>query len=427
MKLAKKIIYALIIGAIVGILMNLYAGNVFPYFDKYLFSPLGTIFLNLIKMLVVPLVFFSIVLGVAGLSDPKKLGRIGLKTISFFLVTTALAIIIAIVLALIFNPGKVTEFDLTNVEYEAQEAPPAMDTLLNIIPSNPVQAFVEGDMLQIIVFSIFIGLAITALGKRAENARKFFEYGNDIMMYLVKLVMKFAPYGTFGLIASAIGKQGFDAMKAMGLYMFVVLFALLVHYIAIYGGTLYFLAKRSPIQFVKEYLPAMSIAFSASSSSAALPVAMDVAQNRLGVPKSISSFVQPFGATINMDGTAIMQGVATIFIAQVVGTDLTIGQLAVVVLTATLASIGTASVPAVGLVMLAMVMQTVNLPVEGIALIIGIDRILDMARTAVNSSGDAVCAILVSETEKRREAKRMRKQSARMNKEAVADNESMSV
>lgn len=220
-------------------------------------------------------------------------------------------------------------------------------------------------------------------------------------MYLVNLVMKFAPYGTFGLIATAIGSQGWSAIKAMGLYMIVVILALVIHTIVTYGTTIALFAKRNPITFFKDFSEVMIVAFSTSSSNATLPVSMDVAQRKLKVPEPISSFVQPLGATINMDGTAIMQGVATIFIAQVYGVDLTMPQLLMVVLTAVLASIGTAGVPGVGLIMLAMVLQSVNLPVAGIALILGIDRLLDMIRTAVNTTGDAACAVIVTETEKK--------------------------
>lgn len=395
----------MIIGGLVGLLMNLFAGNIFPYFDQYLFSPLGKIFINLINMLVVPIVFVSITLGVCGLGDPKKLGRIGLKTISFFLITTTLAITIGIGLALVIEPGSVGNFDLSSAKYEVQEAPPVSETLLNIIPTNPVKAFVDGNMLQIITFSIFVGLALSMLGDKVKGIVRLTEQANDILMYLVGVVMKFAPFGTFGLMASAIGKQGFSAMKAMGLYMGVVLLALLIHCIVVYGGAVSLLGKMNPIKFFKGFGPAMGVAFSTSSSNATLPISMSCAQKNLKVPESISSFVQPLGATINMDGTAIMQGVATIFIAQVMGSDLSLAQLVTVVLTAVLASIGTAGVPGVGLIMLAMVLKSVNLPVEGIALIIGIDRILDMARTAINITGDAACAVIVTESERKREEK----------------------
>ena len=405
MKLATKILWALGLGAIVGVGLNLAAPNLFVDIDSYFFTPLGTIFLNLIKMLIVPLVFFSIIVGVANIGDPKALGRMGSKTMVFFLLTTAIAITIVITLALIFQPGNGGNFDVSEATYEAKKAPPVSETLLGIIPANPIDALASGDMLQIIFFAVFIGLGISYLGSKVETVQRFMEQGNELMMFLVTLVMKFAPYGTFALIASAVGKQGFDALKAMFWYMLVVLLALLVHFIVVYGGTLKFLAKRNPMEVIKAYLPAMTVAFSTSSSSATLPVSMEVAQKKLGVPKGISSFVQPLGATINMDGTAIMQGVATIFIAQVFGVELTIAQMLMVILTAVLASIGTAAVPGAGMIMLAMVLESVGLPVEGIALIIGIDRLLDMTRTAVNCFGDLTCALYVTESEKKRNNK----------------------
>ncbi|MGG0891410.1 dicarboxylate/amino acid:cation symporter [Cytobacillus horneckiae] len=406
MKLTTKIIIALIAGAVVGITLNITAPGVFSVLDTWLFSPLGKIFLNLISMLVIPIVLFSIILGFNGLGDPKNLGRIGVRTILYFIFSTFIALSIAIALALVFKPGEVGEFNTSSASFEAKEAPPVSETLLNIIPSNPFAAMSSGDMLQIIVFAGFIGFALTMLGEKTKGIVNLIQQGNDIMMYLVGVVMKFAPYGAFGLLASAIGSQGFSAIKAMGLYMTIVIAALLLHMLITYGGTVYFLGgKRNPFKFFKGFSPAMGVAFSTSSSNAVLPLSMEMAQSNLKIPKSISSFVQPLGATINMDGTAIMQGVATIFIAQVYGIDLSFGQLLTVVLTAVLASIGTAGVPGVGLIMLAMVLQSVNLPVEGIALILGIDRLLDMARTAVNITGDAACAVWVTEAERKRKAK----------------------
>ncbi|MBM4761346.1 dicarboxylate/amino acid:cation symporter [Bacillus sp. B15-48] len=403
MKLSTKIVLALITGGITGLLINLFAPGIFPPLDQYLFTPLGKIFLSLINMLVVPIVFFSITLGTAGLGDPKKLGRIGLKTVSFFLVTTTIAITIAISLGLIMQPGSVGSFETSNMQYEAREAPPVSETLLGIIPTNPIQSFAEGNMLQIIAFSIFVGLGLAMLGEKTKGLLNLIEQGNELMMYLVNLVMKFAPYGTFGLIVSAIGSQGLGAIKAMGLYMIVVLLALLLHAVFTYGGSVALIAKKNPLWFFKGFAPAASVVFSTSSSSASLPVSMKTAQENLKIPKSVSSFVQPLGATINMDGTAIMQGVATVFIAQVFGIELTVTQLITVVLTAVLASIGTAGVPGVGLIMLAMVLNSVNLPVEGIALIIGVDRLLDMTRSAVNSTGDAACALIIAKTETEKE------------------------
>jgi Na+/H+-dicarboxylate symporter len=399
--LTKKILIGLVLGALVGLVLNLTSMELFTVMNTWVFVPLGKIFLNFINMLVVPIVFFSITLGVAGLGDPKKLGRIGAKTISFFLVTTCIAIIIGLCLAFIFQPGAGGNFDTANAQFEVKEAPPIVDTLLNIIPTNPVKAMVEGAMLQIIAFSIFLGFALTILGEKTKGLYSLIEQGNQIMMYLVNLIMKFAPYGTFGLIATAIGSQGYSAMRAMALYMIVVVLGLLIHVLVTYGSAVSFLAKRNPVTFFKGFIPAMTVAFSTSSSNATLPVSMDTAQKNLNVPKPISSFVQPLGATINMDGTAIMQGVATVFIAQAFGVNLSMTELVIVVITAVLASIGTAGVPGVGLIMLAMVLTSVGLPAEGIGLIIGIDRLLDMTRTAVNITGDAACAVVVTESEKK--------------------------
>ncbi|MEK4521521.1 dicarboxylate/amino acid:cation symporter [Psychrobacillus sp. FSL W7-1457] len=401
MKLATKILWALVLGALVGVILNLAAPDFFKTADNYLFTPLGTIFLNLIKMLIVPLVFFSIAVGVANIGDPKSLGRMGAKAMLFFLTTTAIAITIGIILALVFQPGESGQFEVGATDYEAAEAPPVSETLLGIIPANPIEAMASGDMLQIIFFAVFIGLGISYLGSKVESVQRLMEQANELMMFLVTLVMKFAPIGTFGLLASAVGKQGFDALKVMLMYMFVVFLALAVHSVIVYGGALKVLAKQNPVKVIKEYIPALTVAFGTSSSSATLPVSMDIAQNKLGVPKGISSFVQPLGATVNMDGTAIMQGVATIFIAQVYGVDLTFVQMLTVVITAVLASIGTAAVPGAGMIMLAMVLESVNLPVEGIALIIGIDRLLDMTRTMVNCTGDLTCALYVTESEKK--------------------------
>lgn len=353
-------------------------------------------------MLVVPVVFISIVLGAAGLGDPKQLGRIGLKSISFFLVTTAVAISIAVTFALIIKPGAGGNFKTDGLKYEGAKTETSfVDTLLNIVPDNPAKAMADGNMLQIIAFAALIGLGLAVLGKRVQGVHSLLEQGNELIMYLVNLVMELAPIGTFGLLASSVGKMGLAGVAAMFKYMIVVMLVLIIHGVFVYGGLLKVLAKESIIRFFKHFGPVMAIGFSISSSNASLPFAMKTAQEKLGVPKAISSFVQPLGATINMDGTAIMQGVATVFIAQVYGVELTLPQLAMVVLTAVLASIGTAGVPGVGLVMLTMVLNQVNLPVEGIALIIGIDRILDMSRTAVNISGDAICAMIVAKSEEK--------------------------
>ncbi|QWG85616.1 dicarboxylate/amino acid:cation symporter [Bacillus mycoides] len=398
----KAILIALFLGLVVGLTLNLAAPSIFEPLNQYAFNPLGQLFIRLIKMLVVPVVFISIVLWAAGLGDPKQLGRIGLKSISFFLVTTAVAISIAVTFALIIKRGAGGNFKTDGLKYEGAKTETSfVDTLLNIVPDNPAKTMADGNMLQIIAFAALIGLGLAVLGKPVQGVHSLLEQGNELMMYLVNLVMKLAPIGTFGLLASSVGKMGLAGVVAMFKYMIVVMLVLIIHGVFVYGGLLKVLAKESIIRFFKHFGPVMAIGFSTSSSNASLPFAMKTAQEKLGVPKAISSFVQPLGATINMDGTAIMQGVATVFIAQVYGVELTLPQLAMVVLTAVLASIGTAGVPGVGLVMLTMVLNQVNLPVEGIALIIGIDRILDMSRTAVNISGDAICAMIVAKSEEK--------------------------
>ncbi|WP_026691736.1 dicarboxylate/amino acid:cation symporter [Alteribacter aurantiacus] len=403
MKLTKYIIIALFLGLFTGIGFNLLAPELFQYADNYVFTPLGTLFINSITMLVVPLVLFSIILGTASVGDPKKLGRIGGKTIGFYLITTAVALSIGLSMAFLIQPGAGGGFETETANYEADEAPPIMDTLLNIIPENPIQAMADGEMLQIIAFAILIGFALARLGDKTAGILKLVEQGNEIMLYLVKIVMYLAPIGAFSLIASAVGELGMSALQAMLLYMATIILALIIHAIVTYGSVVAFIAKRSPIEFVRKFFPAMVVAFSTSSSSAVLPVSMRVAQEDLKVSKPVSSFVQPLGATINMDGTAIMQAVATVFIAQVYAEALSFGDLLTVILTATLASIGTAGVPGVGMIMLAMVLTSVGLPVEGIALVLGVDRILDMLRTAVNITGDATCAMMVSESENNRD------------------------
>lgn len=395
MKLARNIVIALI----AGLVLNILSPDIFSKVDAFLFKPLGTIFLNLMKMLVVPVVFISIALGTVGIGDPKKLGRIGGKTIGYFLITTAIAIVIAISLGLLVKPGEGGNFETANAVYEAQEAPPVAETLLGIIPTNPISAMAEGNMLQIIFFAALVGFGMAMLGTKVERVKELFEQVNELIMYLITFVMKFAPYGAFGLIASAVGSQGIDALKVMGMYMGVVLGALLIHTIVVYGGSVALIGKRNPIWFFKNFFPAQVVAFSTASSAATLPISMKTAQEKLKVPESISSFTQSLGATINMDGTAIMQGAAVIFIAQAYDIQLSLGQLLTVVLTAVLASIGTAAVPGAGLIMLAMVLTSVGLPVEGIALVLGVDRLLDMVRTAVNITGDAACAVVVAKTE----------------------------
>lgn len=402
MSLTTRILTGIGLGIIVGFIFNFFLPDLFEPVNTYVFGPLGKVFVNLIKMLVIPIVFVSLVLGTAGISDPKKLGRIGVKTIVFLLSTTAIAIFLALVVALIVKPG-VGNFQLPSEEVEVTEAPPVMETLINIIPTNPITAMAEENMLQVIAFSLFVGFAIARLGEKTNGLKRIFEQLNDVLMYLVQLVMKFAPFGAFALIATVIGGEGLDGIAAMFKYFILVVIVLILHVLVVYCPALSVLGKMSPIKFFKGFSPAMIVAFSTSSSNATLPVSMRAAQNNLGVSRTVSGFVQPLGATINMDGTAIMQGVATVFIAQIVGQDLTIAQLLTVLLTATLASIGTAGAPGVGVIMLTMVLTSVGLPVEAIALVLGVDRLVDMFRTTVNITGDAVCAVVVDHSERKLE------------------------
>ncbi|MGJ5713514.1 dicarboxylate/amino acid:cation symporter [Staphylococcus auricularis] len=419
--LSLKIVIALVLGITVGSICNIYAqSNIVGWTDQYIFNVIGQIFLNLIFMLVVPVVFVSIVLGVVGVGDPKLLGGIGLKALTFFLSTTALAITIGIALALLFKPGAghsdllksedVNKYEQTLKDQNSAEDSAANQTfdqtLINLFPKNPIQAMTEGNMLQIITFAIFIGIGLIMVGSKAEVVNRFFLQTNEILMYIITMIMNvFAPIGTFALVAHAFTGAGFGAIKQLGMYFFIVLLALAVHFFVVYGSAVKLLGKYSPMNFFKAFMPAITVGFSTSSSTATLPVSMNCTK-KMGVRPEIASFIQPLGATINMDGTAIMQGVATIFIAQISGVDLSLGQLITVVVIAVVASIGTAGVPGVGLIMLAMVLNAVGLNAAAIGIILGIDRLLDMTRTSVNITGDAACALIVSESEQRKLNKR---------------------
>lgn len=400
--LTTKIFIGLTLGLLTGIFLHMIPSSSFKeeVIINGIFYLVGQAFLRSILMMVVPLVFISLVNGSAGMGDVKKLGRIGVRTVLFYLVTTALAISIALGLASIVNPG--VGLDLSNIvqtEPSINQRVPLVDVLIDMIPRNPVASLANGNMLQIILFAIFMGIGLSAMGEKAKPITNLFEVLNDLMMKMVSCVMLLAPYGVFALMARTFATEGFDVMIPLLKYMLTVLAALIIHALVTYGGLLKIFTGKSIIKFIAKFSPALSVAFSTASSGATLPVTMETAEESLGVSKSIASFTLPLGATINMDGTAIMQGVATIFIAQVYGTELTFSAILTVILTATLASIGTAGVPGVGLIMLSMVLQSVGLPVEGIALIMGIDRTLDMARTAVNITGDAVCTMIISKVE----------------------------
>ncbi len=398
--LTFKILVAMLLGVVVGLILNPIGDNVIvkDYIIDFAFTLVGSVFVAFISMMVVPLVFVSLTLGAAQIGDVKKLGRIGGKTLGFYLLTTAIAITLAIIIGLIFKPGSFMQIT-GDFNYEAKEAPALVSVLIDMVPRNPIAALANGNMLQIIIFALFTGTAMTLLGEKAAKVKAIFEELNDIILKMVMMVMKLAPYGVFALVGKTMATFGFDAVGSLAAYMLCVIGGLFIHALVTYQGLLYATTRLNPIKFYKNFFPAIAVAFSTSSSNATLPVTIETVEERLGVNKELASFTLPLGATINMDGTAIMQGVATVFIAQLYGIDLGIADFLTVIVTATLASIGTAGVPGVGLIMLSMVLTQVGLPVEAIGLILGIDRILDMTRTAVNITGDAVCTLIVAKSE----------------------------
>lgn len=359
----------------------------------------GEIFIASLKMLVVPLVFVSLVCGTCSLSDTSALGRLGGKTIALYLITTAIAISLAIFAALVIGPGEGVQMQ-SDASFNPSQAPALSQVFINIFPSNPIESMAKGNMLQIIVFAVLFGLAMAMSGKAGERLTVVFNDLSDVIMKLVTLLMNLAPYGVFFLMAKLFTTLGFETIVSLSKYFGVVMFVLIFHGIISYSLILKALSGLNPVTFLRKMQDAALFGFSTSSSNATMPITMETVTKKLGVKNSVASFTVPLGATINMDGTAIMQGVATVFIAQVFAVDLTLSDYLMVVLTATLASIGTAGVPGVGLIMLAMVLQQVGLPVEGIALIIGVDRLLDMTRTAVNVTGDAMVSCIVGKSEK---------------------------
>jgi len=402
--LSTQIFIALLIGALFGVVIHYWIP--FSYIKDTVIVEgvlyvVGQGFIRLMQMLVVPLVFCSLICGSMAIGDTKTLGKVGVKTIGFYLVTTALAVCVALGSALLINPGRGLDMDAVQkgTVSSTTEATSLVDTLLNIIPKNPVQSMANGDMLPIIVFALFVGIMLAKLGTRGSVVANFFSQFNDVMMEMTMAIMKIAPIGVFCLIARTFATVGFSAFAPMLKYMGNVTLALAIQCLVVYQILLFVFTRLNPFKFIKKFLPVMGFAFSTATSNATIPMSIDTLSKKMGVSKQISSFTIPLGATINMDGTSIMQGVAVVFIAQAYGIPLTMGNLATVVVTATLASIGTAGVPSVGLVTLAMVLNSVGLPTEGIALIMGIDRILDMIRTAVNITGDAVCTTIVCHQE----------------------------
>ena len=397
----QKMLFSMLFGALLGIILNnidIYHSIINQYLSNGLFDVIGKLFVNSLKMLVVPLVFCSIVVGITSLGNIALMGRIGIKSVFIYLFTTAIAISLALILAIIIQPGKGFEVNEI-VSFTSKEAPSLSSVITSIVPSNPILAMAEGEMLQIILFAIILGIAITMSGKKGDAFKKGLQSLNDIMMSMVLIVMKFAPIGVFFLIAKTFSTQGIAMIIPLASYFITVSIVLILHVLITYSVFLKFIARVSPLLFLKKMRTAIVFAFSTASSNATIPITLNTVEKRLGVDKAIASFTVPLGATINMDGTAIMQGVATVFIATVYTVDLSIGDYLAVILTATLASIGTAGVPGVGLIMLTMVLTQVGLPVEGVALIIGIDRLLDMMRTAVNVTGDSMVSIVTSKSE----------------------------
>lgn len=400
--LTSKILIGLFLGMLFGVILSKMPGSYIK--DTVLLggiiNVIGNGFTKAIKMMVVPLVFVSLVCGVSAMEDIKKLGRIGFKTMGFYLMTTAVAICISLALGVLLKPG--AGLDLGTVASQSTtiaKNQSLSEIILNMIPSNPIEAFAKGEMLQIIFFAMLTGVSISLVGEKAKPLKKLFECANEVCMKMVSVIMMFAPFGVFALITNTFSTVGADAIGSLVKYILVVLLGLLLHVVLVYGGSLKLFTKVSFIGFVRKFSKVAAVTFSTASSNASVPVSLELMEE-MGVSKSIRSFTIPMGATINMDGTAIMQGVAALFIAQVYGVHLGINDMLTIVLTATLASVGTAGVPGVGMIMLSMVLQSVGLPLEGIGLIMGVERIIDMFRTTVNVMGDNTCTLVVASSEK---------------------------
>ncbi len=394
--LSTQIFIALVLAIIAGIAMT---GN--PDFAKNYIKPFGTIFLNLIKWIVCPLVFFSIMAGVVSMRDIKKVGAVGGRTVLYYLCTTAFAVAIGLIIANLCK-GFFPVLSTTDLSYEAKGAVNFMDTLVGIFPSNFVAPFVNANMLQIIVSSLIVGFALIMIGERYD-IQEFTAVNvlNDVCMKAMSFIIALSPIGVFCLLCPVVAENGPAVLGSLAKVLLVAYICYVLHAVVVYSATVKAIGHLSPVAFFKGMTPAMMMAFSSASSVGTLPLNIECA-TKLGADKEVTAFVLPLGATINMDGTAIYQGVCAVFIASCFGIQLTFSQMLTIVLTATLASIGTAGVPGAGMVMLAMVLQSVGLPVEGIALVAGVDRIFDMGRTTVNITGDAACAICVSEMERRK-------------------------
>lgn len=396
--LSNWILIGMILGLLTGIVLNFFVPDSFfknIILVDNIFYLGGTLFIKLMKMLVVPLVFCSIIVGAASISDIRKIGTIGGRTIGIYIITTALAVTIALTIGMLIKPGAGLDMAITGGATNVTVNQTMTDTILNMIPDNPFNSLANGDMIPVIIFALLIGVILAKLKEETDVVGKFFTQANRVMMEMTSIVMKFAPIGVFCLMARTFAGLGFEGLLPLGKYIMCVLIGLAIQAFIVYPSMLVIFTRLNPIRFFKRFVPVMFFAFSSSTSNATIPLNLDKL-SEMGVSKDVSSFTIPLGATINMDGTAIMQGVAVMFAAQAYGIDLGTTALLTVIFTAVMASIGTAGVPSVGLVTLTMVFNSVGLPVQAIGIIFGIDHILDMFRTAVNVTGDAICTIIVS-------------------------------
>ena len=417
--LALQIFIALVLALFVGLLMTpvvakFYSGlfgvdpGAVPAFANNYIKPIGTIFLNLLKFIVCPIVLFSILAGMISMKDIKKVGSIGAKTVVYYLLTTAVAIVIGLVMGSIFK-GWFPVLETTDLVYEAKEATPFMQVLVDIFPSNFLAPLVNANMLQIIVIAILVGFGIIVLGDKVAAVRNAIEQINEVFMKVMEMILKLSPIGVFCLLTPVVAENGAKIVGSLALVLLCAYISYIIHAVVVYSTAVRTMGGISPLKFFKLMSPAMIFAFSSASSVGTRPLTLECSE-KLGADREIAAFSLPLGATINMDGTAIYQGVCAIFIAACFGIDLSFGDMATIVITATLASIGTAGVPGAGMVMLAMVLQSVGLPVEGIALVAGVDRIFDMGRTVLNITGDASCAIVVTNLERKKELRKASKQ-----------------
>ena len=409
MKEKKKV--SLPIKIFIGMALGIVAGLICAFanlgaFTKEWIKPIGTIYVNLLKFLVVPVVLFSIADGVISLNDLKRVGSVGLKTFIYYMFTTALAVVIGLVLVNLFkgNFTPLPSAELGELAYEAKEAPSVMSVIVNIFPDNLFKPMVNADMLPVIVIAIFLGAGCLAAGEKGAKIADIISCGQEVVMKIMMMIISFTPYGVFCLMTNVVAENGPQIIGKLALIIGVAYLGYLIHVVVVYGLSVALLSKMNPITFFKGIAPAMITAFTTTSSNATLPVNIECC-NKMGAEPEISAFVLPLGATINMDGTAIYQAVAAVFIACCYGIELTLGDMAMIVLTATLASVGTAGTPGAGMIMLAMVLTQVNIPVAGIALIAGVDKLFDMGRTTLNITGDATCALWISRLEREKRAR----------------------